>query len=61
MNALRFRDGSPVPDDEVIYDSDVDKRYGDASRGRLAALKEKLISHLANKGRRQLGKHSADT
>jgi hypothetical protein len=37
-----FTDGSAVPDDEVLFDPDVDQHYGAASRDRIKALKERV-------------------
>ena len=59
MKGPRFADGKPVPDEEVLFDPDVDAHYGDASRGRMATLKARLQKHLAGAGKRP-GRHPAD-
>lgn len=38
----RFKDGTPVPDDEVIYNPDVDKEYGDKSNAKMDELRDEL-------------------
>jgi len=60
MRTPRFADGRQIPDDEVIFDPDVEKACRQASRDSLAALKAKLLKHITDH-RKRPEKRTTDT
>jgi hypothetical protein len=42
---LRFKEGTPVPDEEVLFNPNPSAAYGKDSQDRMAALRDRLLKN----------------